>query len=81
MVARKPGSVRLRAAIIPLEPALPLVSSSNPWTRAGSPQASTVCLAPDGVYRAAGVTVCAVSSYLTISPLPLRAVCFLLHFP
>lgn len=38
-------------------------------------------LAPSGVYLAAGVAVCAVSSCLTISPLPLRAVFFLLHFP
>ena len=38
-------------------------------------------LAPCGVYRAVCVAANAVGSYPTISPLPLRAVCFLLHFP
>ena len=37
--------------------------------------------APDGVYPAMPVTGHAVRSYRTISPLPLRAVCFLWHFP
>jgi hypothetical protein len=42
-----------------------------------------LCLAPRGVYRASSVTLGAVGSYPTFSPLPQRtgAVCFLLHFP
>src|SRR5262249_29365616 len=51
--------------------------------RATSP--SLFGLSPSGVYTAGGVTTSAVSSYLTISPLPTDrgrpAVCFLLHFP
>ena len=38
-------------------------------------------LAPGGVCHAARITAGAVSSYLAISPLPFRAVSFLLHFP
>ena len=38
-------------------------------------------LAPCGVCRAALVTLRAVRSYRTFSPLPLRAVYFLWHFP
>ncbi len=38
-------------------------------------------LAPCGVCLAALVTLRAVRSYRTFSPLPLRAVCFLWHFP
>lgn len=41
-------------------------------------------LAPAGVCPATHITVYAVSSYLTISPLPalgMQAVCFLWHFP
>jgi len=38
-------------------------------------------LAPGGVYHAVSITANAVSSYLTISPLPFQAVSFLLHFP
>ena len=38
-------------------------------------------LAPCGVYHAAFVTKRAVRSYRTFSPLPLRAVYFLRHFP
>ena len=38
-------------------------------------------LAPNGVYLATDVAVCAAGSYPAISPLPLRAVSFLLHFP
>ena len=37
--------------------------------------------APDGVYLAKDIAAFAVSSYLTLSPLPVRAVCFLWHFP
>ncbi len=40
-------------------------------------------LAPNGVYHAIHVAMNAVSSYLTVSPLPDlgQAVCFLWHFP
>jgi len=38
-------------------------------------------LAPCGVCPARGITVAAVRSYRTFSPLPFRAVCFLWHFP
>ena len=38
-------------------------------------------LAPYGVYHAALVALRAVRSYRTFSPLPLRAVYFLWHFP
>ena len=40
-----------------------------------------VCLASRGVYHASIVTSGAVGSYPTFSPLPVRAVCFLWHFP
>ncbi len=42
-----------------------------------------VCLASRGVYPASRVTLGAVGSYPTFSPLPVlpRAVCFLWHFP
>lgn len=57
------------------------------WKRAASSDA-LFGLAPRGVCTAAPVTRCAVSSYLTISPLPrspacrtIEAVSFLLHFP
>ena len=49
------------------------------YERAGYP--SPVRLASRGVYRASVVTFGAVGSYPTFSPLPLRAVCFLWHFP
>ena len=38
-------------------------------------------LAPDGVYLARLVALAAVRSYRTFSPLPVKAVCFLWHFP
>ena len=46
--------------------------------------ADSVCsfgLASCGVYLAIQITSYAVGSYSTISPLPLQAVYFLLHFP
>ncbi len=45
--------------------------------------ASLFGLAPNGVYHAVHVAMNAVSSYLTISPLPgyIQAVYFLWHFP
>jgi len=41
--------------------------------------ASLFGLAPSEVYRAPHVTIRAVRSYRTLSPFPLREVCFLLH--
>ena len=49
--------------------------------RERGPRVDRFGLAPCGVCRAAFIAKCAVRSYRTISPLPLRAVCFLLHFP
>jgi hypothetical protein len=46
-------------------------SSAMPWGPLG--------LAPEGVYSAPDVTIGAVSSYFTFSPLPSRAVSFLWH--
>ena len=72
---------------IPLGVPLPARSSSLPGSSASHAQASLFGLAPDGVCRAVRVTTAAVSSYLTVSPLPAlacartSAVCFLLHFP
>ena len=47
------------------------------------PSVSLLDLAPGGVYRATPVTRCAVVSYTTVSPLPVRAlaVCSLWHCP
>jgi hypothetical protein len=72
---------------IPLGVLLPARSSSLPGSSASHAHASLFGLAPDGVCRAVRVTTAAVSSYLTVSPLPAlacartSAVCFLLHFP
>ena len=88
----RPISRVLSWATIPLGRTSPCISSGLP----GSPReprvaarrlpASLFGLAPGGVCRAVGVTVDAVRSYRTLSPLPARsrrawAVCFLLHFP
>ena len=68
------ASATLQTAVIPLEPALPLVSSSLPrdngWAVLSIPIRG---LAPDGVCRAASVAGSAVGSYPTVSPLPDRA--------
>ncbi len=54
---------------------------SLPAVPAG-PASDCLCeIAPERVCHAAGLTDCAVGSYPAISPLPLRAVSFLLHFP
>ena len=49
--------------------------------RERGPRVDRFGLAPCGVCRAAFIAKRAVRSYRTISPLPLRAVCFLLYFP
>ncbi len=66
---------------------LPITSSDLPGIRRHEPyplkSESLLGLAPDGACRATLVTKCAVSSYLTVSPLPAirLAVCFLLRYP
>jgi len=57
----------------------PAVSSQPTRWLSGPPQRHLFGLASDGVYIASGVTVGPVVSYTAISPLPLRAVSFLLH--
>ena len=76
-MACKPGSVPLRAMTIHLGRPLPDASSNQPGRRPGnglSGQAPEMPplfgLAPGGVCRAASVTVRAVRSYRTLSPLP-----------
>ena len=49
--------------------------------RERGPRVDRFGLAPCGVCRATFIAKRAVRSYRTISPLPLRAVCFLLYFP
>jgi len=71
--ADKPGSVERpygRRAVIPLGDMLPCRSCSLPGSDASHVIAPLFGLAPDGVYRAVRVTTSAVSSYLTLSPLP-----------
>src|SRR5882672_7487795 len=73
-----------RPAIIHLKRPTRKLCGANPRARrATSP--SLFGLSPSGVCTARGVTTSAVSSYLTISPLPADrsrpAVYFLLHFP
>jgi hypothetical protein len=86
--SRKPSSVRLALT----SRAVIYLGSRSPETSCGLPATQMVrteprCLfglAPTGGYRAAPVTSCAVSSYLTISPLPplkREAVYFLWPFP
>ena len=73
--AYKPGSVECYlVTVIPLGAWSPALSSSLP-AASSSGRAVPRCLfglAPAGVCHAAGVTTCAVSSYLTVSPLPVR---------
>ena len=87
-ISRVLSSVATRT-VIPLGVRSPALSSSLPAASL-SGWATLRCLfglAPAGVYRATTVTSRAVSSYLTISPLPVcrrptsLAVCFLLHYP
>jgi len=71
--ACKPGSVECYlVTVIPLGAWSPTPSSSLPAASC-SGRAVPRCLfglAPTGVCRATGVTTCAVSSYLAVSPLP-----------
>jgi hypothetical protein len=71
--ACKPGSVECYLVmVIPLGAWSPTPSSSLPaasWSGRAVPRC-LFGLAPAGVCHAADVTICAVSSYLTISPLP-----------
>ena len=88
----KPSSVSLcRAVIIRLGIGSPQSSSGSPaplppnerWMNRARLQRSLFGLAPRGVYRALDVTIEAVGSYPTFSPLPEKsqAVYFLWHFP
>jgi len=69
-------SLKMVIYLVRLSPA----DSSQPtrWL-SGPPQRHLFGLASDGVYIASGVAVGPVVSYTAISPLPLRAVSFLLH--
>src|SRR6266851_19141 len=71
----------LRAAIIPL--AARLLAGSSDRTRGimSGPLILLFGLAPGGVWHARAITRAPVGSYPAISPLPLRAVFFLCHFP
>ena len=85
--ACKPGSVRRVATV--WQPFLwdaccQAPHATHPGRRRDTAHARPLFgLAPGGVYRAGPVARPAVSSYLTLSPLPPRgeAVCFLWHFP
>jgi len=59
----------------------PEVVTRRAGTCPGEPGPSLFGLAPCGVCPARRITATAVRSYRTFSPLPLRAVCFLWHFP
>ena len=50
----------------------PSIFSTLPEDNASSANAFLFELAPSGVYHATLITKCAVSSYLTISPLPIE---------
>jgi hypothetical protein len=75
--ACKPGSVEFHlVTVIPLGAWSPTPSSSLPaasWSGRAVPRC-LFGLAPTGVCRAANVTARAVSSYLTVSPLPVSDV-------
>jgi len=58
--------------VIHLRYLLPRIFSTLPEDNASSANAFLFELAPSGVYHAALITKCAVSSYLTISPLPIE---------
>jgi hypothetical protein len=83
----QPVSRVLSWTVIHLGPASPRASSNLPESGAGHANGFLFGLAPGGVYPAAGVTIGAVRSYRTISPLPCArktdsgAVYFLWHFP
>ena len=81
----KPDSVPKKVVTINLELLLPAISSVPP-NHCAEPHlpiklASYLGLAPKGVYTTIFVTKEVVSSYPTFSPLPTKAVYFLLHFP
>ena len=65
----KPDSVPRRVIAIYLAASFPIQSCNPPANKTNS--SSLFGFAPDEVYHAPHVTVRAVSSYLTISPLPI----------
>jgi hypothetical protein len=71
----------LRAAIIPLGHRLLTGSCDHTRGLKSGPLSLLFGLAPDGVWHARTITRAPVGSYPAISPLPLRAVYFLCHFP
>lgn len=77
----RPISRVLSWAIIHLGRLSPDASSDLPGNGAGRALVSLFGLAPGGVCPATAITNSAVRSCRTISPLPLRAVSFLWHFP
>jgi len=77
----RPVSRVLSWTVIHLGQASPPASSDLPGPGAGHTTRSLFGLAPGGVYPATPVTRSAVRSYRTFSPLPVKAVCFLWHFP
>ena len=72
--ACKPGSVGPtssgRSFLLGYDRSDPLAAYPRRLDRGGSTPRRLFGLAPVGVYRAARVTTCAVSSYLAVSPLP-----------
>jgi len=60
-----------------------LLAGSSDHTRGimSGPLTLLFGLAPGGVWHARAITRAPVGSYPTVSPLPLRAVYFLCHFP
>ena len=73
---------RVMSRVIIYLDCISLYSSSNLPEARRAASTLRLGLASDGVYNALSVTSQAVSSYLAISPLPVkRAVYFLLHFP
>jgi len=69
----KPDSVPAKVTIIYLGQMLPFTSNGLPWSQAKRTTSSPLFdLSSGGVYPAKNVTIFAVSSYLTISPLPSR---------
>ena len=71
----------LRVAVIPLGHRLLCGSCDHTRGLKSGPLSLLFGLAPDGVWHARTITRAPVGSYPTISPLPLRAVYFLCHFP
>ena len=71
----QPISRVLSWTVIPLGCASPRTSSNLPGNGAGRTIVSLFGLAPNGVYPAAHVAICAVRSYRTFSPLPACTEC------